>query len=81
MRKRLTVFRSLKKIYAQVIDDEKGHTLASAFGTDPEKVGKQVAKKALEKKIKKIRFDRGKYKYHGKIKLLADSARKAGLEF
>jgi len=81
MRKRLTVFRSLKYIYAQVIDDEKGHTLASAFGIDPKKVGKEIAQKALAKKVKKIKFDRRKYKYHGKVKFLAEAARKAGLEF
>lgn len=81
MRKRLTVFRSLKFIYAQIIDDDKGHTLVSAFGKDPKKVGLEIARKALAKKIKKIRFDRRKYKYHGKIKALAQAARKGGLEF
>lgn len=80
-RPRLRVFRSLKSIYAQIINDDKGHTLASAFGKNPEKVGSEIAKKILEQKIKKIVFDRGKYKYHGKVKKLAEAARKGGLEF
>ncbi|NCW70668.1 MAG: 50S ribosomal protein L18 [Proteobacteria bacterium] len=65
---RLTVFRSLKNIYAQVIDDAKNQTLVSASS-------------ALEKGIKEVYFDRGRYKYHGRIKVLADSARKEGLKF
>lgn len=81
MRKRLSVYRSLKYIYAQVIDDDKGHTLASAWGKEPEKVGQKIAKKALAQKVKKVVFDRRKYKYHGKIKALAEAARKGGLEF
>lgn len=80
-RPRLRVFRSLKYLYAQVIDDDKGHTLASAFGKDPEKIGAEIAAKCLKNKIKKVVFDRGKYKYAGKVRILADAARKAGLEF
>jgi large subunit ribosomal protein L18 len=80
-RPRLCVFRSLKYIYAQIIDDDKGHTLASAQGKNPEKVGKEIAKKCLELKIKRVVFDRGGYKYHGRVKLLAEAARKGGLEF
>ena len=78
---RLTVFRSLKAIYAQVIDDTKGITLAAAFGSDPEVVGTKVAELALKKKIQAVVFDRGAYKYHGRIKSLADAARKKGLKF
>ncbi len=81
MRYRLSVFRSNKFIYAQVIDDEKGHTLAASYGKDAKVVGDKVAKLALKKKVKKISFDRGNYKYHGKIKTLADAARAQGLEF
>lgn len=81
IRPRLRVFRSLKFIYVQAINDDKGRTLASAFGKDPKKVGQEIAKKCLEQKIQKIVFDRGKYKYHGKVKKLAESARKAGLDF
>ena len=82
-RPRLSVFRSNKFIYAQIIDDSKGVTLAAAKGTrkDAEKVGEQVAKKALVRKIKKVVFDKSGYKYHGKIKALAETARKGGLEF
>ncbi|MFN3301535.1 MAG: 50S ribosomal protein L18 [Patescibacteria group bacterium] len=97
-RPRLSVFRSLKHIYAQIIDDEKGHTLVSASDFDlkskikkekkkPTKVeiayqvGELIAKKALEKKIKKVVFDRGGYKYHGRVKALAEGARKKGLIF
>jgi len=81
MRKRLAVFKSNKFIYAQVIDDEKGITLAAAKGKDPKEVGTKVAELALKKKVKKIVFDRRKYKYHGKVKELAEAARKKGLEF
>jgi large subunit ribosomal protein L18 len=81
MRKRLSVFRSNKYIYAQVIDDEKGVTLAAAKGTDAKEVGLAVAKDALAKKVKEVRFDKRKYKYHGKVKALADAAREGGLEF
>jgi large subunit ribosomal protein L18 len=81
MRLRLAVFRSNKYIYAQVIDDEKGHTVAASFGTDAKKVGADVAKLALKKKVKEVYFDRRKYKYHGKVKELAESARQGGLKF
>jgi len=80
-RMRLSVFRSNKFIYAQVIDDTKGHTLAHAKGKDAKEVGTKVAELAKAKKVKKISFDRGTYRYHGKIKILADAAREAGLEF
>ncbi|HPB16075.1 MAG: 50S ribosomal protein L18 [Clostridia bacterium] len=93
---RLNVYKSLNNIYAQVIDDTKGNTLVSASTLDPslketlknggnldaaKQVGTLVAKKALEKGIKNVVFDRGGYVYHGKIKALADAARAAGLEF
>ncbi|MBU2564263.1 50S ribosomal protein L18 [Patescibacteria group bacterium] len=78
---RLCVFRSNKHIYAQLIDDDKGITIASSKGDDPKKVGKSVAEKAIEKKISKIVFDRAGFRYHGRIKDLADSAREAGLKF
>ncbi len=81
MRKRLTVFRSNKYIYAQVIDDLKGHTIASAYGDDAKKVGAEIAANTLKAKTKQVFFDRRSYKYHGKIKLLADAAREGGLEF
>lgn len=81
LRPRLTVFRSLKQIYAQIIDDSKGITLASAFGSKPEAVGESVAKNALKVKINQVVFDRGPYQYHGRIQALADAARKAGLKF
>lgn len=96
-RPRLSVFRSSKHIYAQLIDDEKGITLVSASDQAlPQKsrvkiqnkkiakayeVGKLIAEKALEKKIKKVVFDRGPYKYHGRVKALAEGARSAGLKF
>src|SRR5258708_40048356 len=80
-RMRLSVFRSNKFIYAQVIDDEKGHTLAHAKGKDAKEVGTKISELTLEKKEKKISFDRGQYRYHGKIKVLADAAREGGLEF
>jgi len=95
-RPRLNVFRSLKHIYAQVIDDDKGHTLAAASTLDPELrgklnglnkteqaelVGRLVAERALARGIKKVVFDRGGYKYHGRVKALAEGSRKAGLEF
>ena len=88
---RLNVFRSNKHIFAQVIDDKKGETLASAStlalkleNNNMEAaiaVGKEVAKQAQEKNITKVVFDRGGYLYHGRIKALADAAREAGLEF
>ena len=93
---RLCVFRSLTNIYAQVIDDEKGHTLAAASTLDAELkkalegksktgtselVGSLVAKRALSKGIKQVAFDRGGFRYHGRVKALAEAARKAGLQF
>jgi len=82
---RLCVFRSHQYIYAQLIDDEKGKTLIAVQGEanvdKAKKVGKLIAKKALEKKIEKVVFDRGGYKYHGKVKALADGAREGGLKF
>lgn len=93
---RLNVFRSSKHIYAQLIDDMEGVTLASASTMDKElrediktsgniesagKVGELIAKRAKEKGFEKIVFDRGGYLYHGRIQALADAARKAGLEF
>lgn len=82
-RPRLSVFRSNKFIYAQIIDDSKGATLAAAKGkrTDAQKVGEEVAQKARTKKIKKVVFDKSGYKYHGRIKTLAEAVRKGGLEF
>jgi len=88
---RLSVFRSAKAIYAQIIDDGSGKTLVSASSlelkvkakkTDVSKeVGKAVAAKALAKKISRVVFDRGGYKYHGRVKALADGAREGGLKF
>jgi large subunit ribosomal protein L18 len=88
---RLSVYRSLKHIYAQLIDDEKGQTLAvsSTIGmsnrstkTEKSKVcGRALAEKAVSKRIKKVIFDRGGYKYHGRVKALADGAREGGLKF
>jgi len=95
-RPRLNVFRSLNHIYAQVIDDSVGHTLATASTIDQEVrdqvaglakaeqagiVGKTVAERALSKGIKSVVFDRGGYKYHGRVKALAEAAREAGLDF
>ena len=95
-RPRLSVFRSGKHIYAQVIDDRKGLTLAAASSLDEglrakrktgadkgaaSEVGKLIAERAQQKGIKKVVFDRGGYLYHGRIKALADAAREAGLEF
>ena len=95
-RPRLNVYRSLNNIYAQVIDDTTGNTLVSASTLDEEikasvkntgnkeaakAVGALVAKRALEKKIKNVVFDRGGYIYHGRVKELAEAAREAGLEF
>ena len=91
---RLSVFRSAKNISAQIFDDEKNITLLSVSSiekdikamksnkTDLSKiVAEKMAKKAQEKKIKKIYFDRGKYKFHGRVKLFAETLRKNGLEF
>jgi large subunit ribosomal protein L18 len=89
-RPRLAVFKSSQHIYAQIIDDNKGVTLAAASdlaiktGTKKEKatkVGEDVAKIALAKKLKKIVFDRGGFRYHGRVEALAEGARKGGLEF
>ncbi len=80
-RPRLSVFRSLKYIYAQIIDDNKSVTLASASGKKPEEVGEKVAKDAVKKKVTEVVFDRGEYKYHGRVQKLAQAARKAGLKF
>jgi len=80
-RPRLSVFRSSKFIYAQVIDDAKGVTVASARGKSAATVGEQVAKKALKAKVTQVVFDRGSYKYHGQVKHLAEAARAAGLQF
>ncbi|MFC1623531.1 50S ribosomal protein L18 [Patescibacteria group bacterium] len=83
---RLSVFKSNTSIYAQIIDDEKGTTIVSASvkGATTDKVkklGEELAKKAVEKKIKKVVFDRGGYIYTGKIQALADGAREGGLVF
>lgn len=92
-RPRLSVFRSSKNIYAQVIDDERGVTLASASTLEGEAaakgadrdaaalVGKLVAERAIEKGVKDVVFDRGGYIFHGRVKALADAAREAGLNF
>lgn len=80
-RPRLSVFRSNKFIYAQLIDDVKGHTFAEAHATDAKTVGVDIAKKAKSQKIDKVVFDRGGYLYTGKIKAVADAAREGGLKF
>jgi len=93
-RPRLNVFRSNKYIYAQLIDDVNGVTLASASSMDKDvsgdvtgnveaatKVGETIAKKATEKGLKSVVFDRGGYLYHGRVKALAEAARENGLEF
>ena len=84
-RPRLSVFRSNKHIYAQLIDDAKGETLAAALGGTgvpaAAEVGKDLAKESLKLGIKKVVFDRGGYKYHGRVKALAEAAREGGLEF
>ena len=93
---RLCVFRSLNHIYAQVIDDTTGHTLVTASTIDPETrtqldgktkagqaelVGAAIAKRATSQGINEIVFDRGGYKYHGRVKALAEAARQSGLKF
>lgn len=80
---RLSVFRSSRYMYAQIIDDAKGCTLAWAKGIlkEAHKVGEHLAKKALEKNIKAVVFDRGRFAYHGHVKELAEGARKGGLVF
>jgi large subunit ribosomal protein L18 len=93
-RARLTVFRSSKHIYAQVIDDLKGSTVAAASSLEKDMrsktganvdaakaVGKLVAQRAIERGVKSVVFDRGGYLYHGRIKALADAAREGGLQF
>lgn len=80
-RPRLSVFRSNKFIYAQIIDDDKSVTLVAAKGEKASLVGEDLAKKAVAKKIKDVVFDRGSYKYHGRVKILAEAARKGGLNF
>ena len=83
-RPRLTVFRSNKQIYAQVIDDTTGKTLAAASSLKKEiaaKVGEQIAKVAQEAGVQAVVFDRNGYLYHGRIKELADAARNGGLKF
>lgn len=78
---RLSVFKSNTAIYAQLIDDETGKTLAQAKGQDSKKVGADIALAAKGKKIGRVVFDRGGYIYTGKVRDLADSAREAGLKF
>jgi len=95
-RHRLSIFRSNKHIYAQIIDDAAGKTLVSASTIEPSQrgddangsgteaaatIGKLVAERALEQGIKQVAFDRGAYRYHGRVQALADAARAAGLDF
>ena len=95
-RPRLALFRSLNHIYVQIIDDERGHTLVAASSLDPEvkansngdnkgkvsgQVGALVARRAKESGISRVVFDTGGYKYHGRVKALAEAAREGGLEF
>jgi large subunit ribosomal protein L18 len=95
-RPRLSVFRSSKQIYAQIIDDLSGHTLAQASSIEKDiraglktgadvdaakAIGKLVAERALKAGVTKVVFDRGSYIYHGRVKALADGAREAGLDF
>ena len=93
-RNRLSVFRSNNHLYVQLIDDVKGTTLASASSLEKsikdkklqrkeiaELIGKSIAKKIISKGIEKVSFDRGKYKYHGLIKIIAEAARSEGLNF
>ena len=95
-RPRLSIFRSSKHIYAQVIDDLKGETLASASSLEKtlrdggktgadidaaKAVGKLLAERAVQKGVKEVVFDRGGYLYHGRVKALADAARESGLSF
>ena len=93
-RPRLSVYRSSQNIYAQVIDDSKGHTLASASTLDKDfkskkggdtsaaaEVGKLVAERASKAGVKEVVFDRGAYIYHGRVKALAEAAREGGLKF
>lgn len=93
-RKRLSIFKSNNHIYAQIINDEKGVTLASASSLEKsirtenktkkelaERIGKEIAKRSIENGIKEVAFDKGKNKYHGIIKILAEAARAEGLNF
>jgi len=93
-RPRLSVFRSSKHIYAQVIDDTKGITVVSASSREKDArtktganveaakdVGKRIAERAVAKGVKEVQFDRGGYRYHGRIKALGDAARESGLKF
>ena len=93
-RKRLSIFKSNNHLYAQVINDEIGVTLVSASSLEKdfrllkqtkkelaEKIGQEIAKRSIENGVKDVAFDKGKYKYHGIIKILADAARAAGLNF
>ena len=94
-RKRLTVFRSNNHLYAQIINDEQGTTLACVSSLEKsfqnkknkskkelaEDLGKEIAKRSLKNGIKEVAFDKGKYKYHGIIKILAEAARAGGLDF
>jgi len=91
-RPRLTIYRSLNHIYAQIIDDEQGRTIAAASTTEKDlrgatggnidaavRVGRAIAERALSNGIESVVFDRGGYRYHGRVKALADAAREAGL--
>ena len=94
-RKRMSVFKSNNHLHVQIINDEEGRTLASASTLEKafknkkfndkkkmaEEMGKEIAKRSLKKGIKTVVFDKGKYKYHGIVKILADSARNSGLDF
>ncbi len=95
-RPRLSVFRSSKQIYAQIIDDARGHTLAAASSLEKDargklktgankeaaaEVGRMIAERAVQAGVKQVVFDRGSYLYHGRVKALADAAREGGLEF
>ena len=93
-RNRLSVFKSNNHVYAQIISDQKGITIASASSLEKnlitekltrkelaERVGKEIAKRSIEKGVKNVAFDKGKYKYHGIIKIIADAARSEGLNF
>ena len=94
-RKRLTVFRSNNHLYAQIINDEQGTTLACVSSLEKsfknkknkskkelaEDLGKEIAKRSIKNGIKEVAFDKGKYKYHGIIKILAEAARAGGLDF
>jgi len=78
---RVSVYRSNKYLYVQIIDDEKAVTLAAAKGMRVKEVAEDLAKKATKKKIKKVVFDRSGYQYHGKVKALAEELRAQGLVF